>query len=524
MFIDAKTLSGHTAVDVDVCVVGAGAAGISIARELSGTGLRVGLFESGGLEPDRRTQALYRGSSDDLYSLPLDESRFRYFGGSTNRWAGWCRPLDQIDFERRDWIPDSGWPFGRQELETYYARASVICRADRPAPPETLTDWPLDPEKISVAEFRLSPPISFGTVYREELRGSRNVTVYLNANASGFSRSENGRIDHISFRTLNGRSLDVTSRVFILAAGGIENPRLLLSSAADPARAIGNDYDLVGRYYMDHPALFSGLISPTTLCPPTRFFTTQHVANPGKATTRTGGFAIAEATLRREGLAGAVVRFVPRPRYSTQTRWDKPATASARRLLQSITRRQIPDHLAAHIERASTGALTAASAFSAAAAHRVRPRWTLALRTWVESLPRPNNRVTLSARRNALGPVARVTWETGEAEKASVVRLHQLLGDELERRRFARIDPVMKSVADDWPATQAGASHHMGTTRMHDSERRGVVDRNCRVHGCDNLFVAGSSVFPTSGYANPTLTIVALAVRLADFVKQATSR
>ena len=510
MFIDARRFRGEGPIETDICVIGAGAAGITLALGLDGCDQRVLVLESGGFEPDPATQTLYRGENDNPYSLPLDESRFRYFGGSTNRWAGWCRPLDRIDFESREWIPHSGWPFLRVEIEPWYQRAASVCEltgAGEIGAPQ----WKLN--RIDIASFRLSPPTAFGKVYRDRLTRSSNVTVMLHANAALLVRGENGRVSRIACQTLQPSKFDILARTVVLAAGGVENARLLLASE------LGNEHDVVGRYYMDHPALFSGVFEPAADCPPMHAFTTEHVSNPGRSTRVTGGFTLSDGVARKERLAGAVTRFVPRPSHTMSDSWETPGSVSARRLAHSLRAGRLPEHALDHLGRAARDVTSVAKAFAGAATHIFNSRRAVALRSWVECVPDPENRVTLSRKRNALGPVARVTWKTHSLEKRSLIRLQAILGDELNKLGFGKITPSLTDESAPWPPSQQGASHHMGTTRMHDSPTQGVVDRNCRVFGCENLFIAGSSLFPTSGYANPTFTIVALALRLASHLR-----
>jgi choline dehydrogenase-like flavoprotein len=138
-----------------------------------------------------------------------------------------------------------------------------------------------------------------------------------------------------------------------------------------------------------------------------------------------------------------------------------------------------------------------------------------------EQAPNPDSRVVLSRERDALDcPRVALCWRTSPLDKRTAHRAREIFGEELWRAGAGRLQSSLEGEGKPWPARLRGARHHMGTTRMHSDPRRGVVDANCRVHGIANLYVAGSSVFPTSGAANPTLTIVALALRLAGHVNQ----
>jgi len=263
MLIDARSLPPEQVLDADVCIVGAGAAGIAIARELIDTDLRIVVVESGGLVADGPTQELYRGAAqgpilgdDNDYLL---STRQRFLGGSTNHWEGWCRPLDFIDFRARPWVEGSGWPFDRTVLEPHYERAAAI--VEIPSFQRPGTDY-LDRGELIVPEdgvvetrfFHLSPPTRFGQVYRAELERAAAVRVVLNASATEIvTDPEVQKAERVELRTLAGKRLAVTARAVVLAAGGIENARLLLASRRAASGGLGNDHDLVGRYFMDHP-------------------------------------------------------------------------------------------------------------------------------------------------------------------------------------------------------------------------------------------------------------------------------
>jgi choline dehydrogenase-like flavoprotein len=517
----AFALPNDSELSTGLCIIGAGAAGITLALELADSGLEIMLAESGGLTPDQATNALNEGTGGGLYSLPLTESRARFFGGTTNLWAGWCRELDPTDFERRDWVAESGWPFGHEVLAPHYERARGICEVDDASIARRMPPTAADPvalgERLETVNFRLSPPTAFGNRYRDELEGARSISVLLNATASRIVRSENGsRVTSVRFRTTRGGTFSIRASAFVLATGGIENARLLLASSDDPAHSPGNEHDLVGRFYMDHPVLFSGAIAPSRACPPLTLYTTRHVRNPGADGPLTAAFAPTAGTLRAEGLLNAVIRFVPQPSYVFTGEWESNAVASARRLMKYTRQSRAPRDTGTHFRRILQGFPDLAMTLARMFRHAARTESKLLLRCFVEPEPRRESRVTLSRRMNTLGErLPHAEWLTGESEKRSVIRLHDVLAEEFRARGWGRITPVLESPDDDWPPSQAGASHHMGTTRMHSSPRKGVVDENCRVHGTANLFVAGSSVFPTCGYANPTLTIVALAVRLA---------
>ena len=272
MLFDSLEFETPRTIDCDVCIVGSGAAGISIARQLISSPFRVALVESGHFRRDKRTQNLYDGMTE-VHFEPNDNppssrnhylghSRLRYFGGTTNHWGGRCRPLDEFDFKSRSWVPNSGWPLSRQVLLNYYQEASNILRinafdlkqASGISLPNNYHQILNDTDFIFTNFYRFSrPPVQFGKVYRKELLDAANINIYLNANVSRINLNESGeRVTELLFSTFVGVEHLVRAKSYILATGAIENARLLLLSDNIQQTGIGNQYDNVGRYFMEH--------------------------------------------------------------------------------------------------------------------------------------------------------------------------------------------------------------------------------------------------------------------------------
>jgi choline dehydrogenase-like flavoprotein len=523
VLIDARELPDGHLVQADLCILGAGAAGITLAKELIGSALEVALIESGGFELDADTQALYRGELVGHPNHPLDASRLRYFGGTTNHWGGTCRPLDAIDFEQRAWVPHSGWPFDREHLDPFYARAQTLCELGPYAyeaahwQSEEFPTLPLAGERLTTAVFQQSPPTRFGQVYRDEIVRASNVTVYTHANLLGYDTNEGAsEVVRARLGTLSGRRHAVAATTYILAAGGIENARLLLLSGTEQQPGLGNAHDLVGRYFMDHLGMQSAVIMLSDPELRLGLYRARRQA-PDTMIEGTGIKAFLTPTpelQRREQILNCAAR----PR---ETKWQE-ATPGARALngvLGDLRRGHWPDDLTVHI-----GAIMQDIDELARVAYaRLRGETPPAFRInyWMEQTPNPDSRVTLAEERDAFNlRRVRLDWRFTEQELRTTLRMQQLLAEELGRAGIGRLR-LDEALADGaWPAEASGSFHHMGTTRMHEDPKQGVVDAHCRVHGVANLYVAGSSVFPTSGHANPTLTIVALAVRLADHLKE----
>ncbi len=271
MIRDFATFDGDQPISCDLCIAGAGAAGISVALEFAGRGERVVLLESGGLDFEDATQELYVGKNLGHPYFDLETTRVRFFGGATNHWGGMCAPLDPIDFEQRDWVPYSGWPITAADLEPYYIRAHPLLElgpytyaAAKIAPPGT-EFLAFRPDRIQPKMWRYStPPTNFGIAYREPLAQAGNIDVLLHANLIEIETGPGGSsVSAFRIQTLDGKAARVEARAYVLALGAIETPRLLLSSDSVVAGGLGNQHDLVGRFFMEHPRIVAGSVMST---------------------------------------------------------------------------------------------------------------------------------------------------------------------------------------------------------------------------------------------------------------------
>ena len=527
-FIDARHIEAKT-VDADVCIVGAGAAGIAIATELLGQSCRVTLLESGDLKFRHRPQSLYQGEQIGLPNFSTARSRFRTFGGSTTRWGGQCRPLDALDFQPRPGIPHSGWPFGAAHLEPYYRHAQAVCQlgpfeyqpsAWRSSDGGAL---PLDGAQLDTKIYQFSWPMDLGKVYHSALARSDNVTVYLNANVIEIESDESAQnVTSLVVATFNSKRIRFTASAYVLACGGIENARLLLASNRIARQGLGNQHDLVGRFFMDHAYFLVGHFEPATASCDQSYYVIEDYGRVGREQKINAAFALSERIRRDERLNGTAIYFVRRPAYKTSPEYLSRGGMSFIHLVDVLRNHDLPDgNLGRHLRNIAVGAREVAVSLGRQLIEIARPRPRLALRAVLETTPNPESRVTLGIRRDFFGmPRVRVNWQINARDMRGLARLLEVMRQEFERCHIGRLVEYLSMGNNGWPISMTGGKHHMGTTRMHDDPRQGVVDSDCRVQGVSNLYVAGSSVFPTGGYANPTLTIVALALRLAEHLKR----
>jgi len=493
-FIDARTVPAGTTIDTDLAIIGGGPAGISLALALAPSPVRMVLLESGTTKFDGKTQDLYGGTSTGYPYLKLEGSRLRYLGGSTNHWGGWCRPLDEIDFEARDWLPHSGWPFPRREIEPYYKRAQSLVEAgafvyDRGADwlkhqgmPLALGDGGLYTSWFQFSKMRGSVlPTHFGRRYAEDLKRVPHLATYFHANVTGLRlAADASSLDHLDVATLGGNKFTVKPKMAVLATGAMENARLLLASNDVMTAGAGNGNDLVGRFFSDHPiprdcatmVVFDGRLAP--------FYPNNTTV---KGTILRATFSPTEAYQRERNVLGSLTT------VENEVKLDELGQAAV---------------------------TTAANALGVDATNAK----AFSLGCGMELAPDPSRRLTLGSERDALGmPRLKLTMHVAESHFAHYRATMKELGRQLLAARIGMIRLNQRSHAD-WLSVMDWGNHHMGTVRMHADPRHGVVDADSKVHGIANLFVAGSAVFPTYGASNPTLNLVALTLRLAAHLRK----
>ncbi|BAI76668.1 FAD-dependent oxidoreductase (plasmid) [Azospirillum sp. B510] len=529
-------------------MIGGGAAGLTIARELAGGRLSVVLLEGGGLEVDGISQALYAGRNVGLPYERLTTARSRYLGGSTNCWGGFSRPLEPTDFGERPWFPGSGWPIPRNSLMPYYERSHDVLGL---GPFDYDTDYwmervggpkaaliPVETGDGGSGAFenrvaQLSPPIRMGEAYRAEIGRAANITAFLNANVTGLDSNPTATaVERVQVRTLDGPCFTVGARLFVLCCGGIENARILLLSNTVQAAGLGNGNDLVGRHFADHPRFKTAPVRLTrqgrhrtlydvSLCLARRRLRRPHPSialalSPTAALQERHGLPNSRTYLVASYHSAALdafkamrdLRILPSRHRCRRFGVSEDEAASLLRNAGPRILRSLPQ--LAHALFDST----------------VDPGWLprrFTLETVLEPVPNPDSRVTLDLATDPFGRnLPRVDWRLTAQDRWGATETQRLLREELLRRGLIAVDRTANGAGGKVAEEEAAMAdvgwcwHHMGTTRMHDSPRHGVVDPDGRVHGMGNLYVAGSSVFPTMGADHPTMTIVALALRLTD--------
>ena len=498
-------------LEYDVCIVGTGAAGTTAALSLAGRGLRIAVLEGGGTAPDAVSTAFTEVESTGRH---VDRaSRERWLGGTTNAWTGGKTTLDAVDLAVRPWVPHSGWPIDPARLRSCYERASALL--DRPPP--SRYDGPPDgvgdgvrfdgPDLRTLVFHEDAEPLRFGTLLLDRLRPGDGVDVITLANVTEVLLDDLGaRVAGVEVATVNGRRLTVRAPLVVLGCGAVENARLLLASRSRRPAGLGNVHDVVGRYFQDHPKGFTAVLAvdPAARLPASGYW-------PARATAhgRTRwGVGLTEDAQRRDQVLNSYVRLEP-----TVLAEVPEAITVLKRVARGRVRGLDPSALAGLVDDAPD--LVRLARF------RLRnegPIDVVRVRSFLEQEPRADNRVRLSHRRDPLGrPLAAVDWDLSDLDRRSVRVLHEALADSVRRHGLGDLAFDLDDDSPTWDGL-TDASHHAGTTRMGTDPRTSVTDPDGRVHDVEGLYVAGASLFPTSGYANPVFTIAATALHVADAV------
>jgi choline dehydrogenase-like flavoprotein len=523
-----STLAPDSVTRADICIVGSGPAGLVLAEELSRVGRRILVLESGDLEPTAEADALSEITSVGAPRV-LDQAlvRNRVFGGTSSTWSGRVATFDRMDFAERAWIPGSGWPITRSDLTPYGARARAYLMApltDNNDPAEVRRYLATQPgydrdHLISYLWSFSTDPVNRGDFMRFGPRALRQripgVTCFLGATVTHLNTTPDGAaVESVEVTGPEGRRRLVRSDIVVLCAGGIENARLLLASNRIHRAGVGNVHDQVGRYLMDHPRGRVGNFADPDFGVVQKQFASYRVRQNGRTCVLVPGVALSETAQRVHGLANCAAWTTAV--VSPEDPWNAAAELGRGR-----------GRPVKQLQRIARGAGVLASSVTPLLVDRRSPPRRLVdleLECMVEQPPDPDSRVTLDANTDRYGvPLSRIDWRVGEIERRTVQRVTELIAME-----FARVGlPIPRFDRDVFAGSMLrlpDVAHPTGTTRMSASPRTGVVDRDCQVHGVRGLYIAGSSVFPTSGHANPTQTIIQLAIRLADHLNSRRAR
>jgi choline dehydrogenase-like flavoprotein len=540
MIIEPSQLDSDE-LSCQVCIIGSGAAGIVLALELAKQRLDVVLVSGGGYEQSVADRKLYEGSIDPANPHePLEENRHRAFGGGTKRWGGRLVPYEAIDLERRDFVPLSGWPIPFEDVASRFAQSAKWCelagddfhRTTRPGDrdlPDTLGGGAIETTPCE----RWSTPTDFGIHYRGALAAADNIRVLIDYHAVDLRLDDDlARVESVKLVSRRGRAVRVAAKVFILAAGGLENPRILLASRSQIAGGVGNHSDMVGRCYMSHLAGTHGRLALARPDKPP--FYRFHKDRQGAYLRRR--FRLSDNAQRRNRVMN-VIGFPFRPAIDDPSHGDAAlSTLWLQEMLRKGYNRPVSwSTIARHLGNIAINTPAAWWNVARQIGARARsPRLPFvlphneraqdALFFQAEQAPNPASRLKLSDEVDEFGmPRIRPEVRFSQVDFDTVTTFYRELDQALRAEQLGSIEYDERELIDSMVKSTKNfnsMAHHLGTTRMSSDPQLGVVDSDCRVHSVDNLYISGGSVFPTSGHANPTLTILALVLRLADHVAE----
>jgi choline dehydrogenase-like flavoprotein len=552
MIIYPRDIITEDLLNSDFCIIGSGPSGISIALELAKAKRKVILISGGIKFENSKNQNLYIGKiAKKSTHEPLEENRRRVFGGTSTVWGGRCIPFDKIDFEKRDWIPFSGWPISYEELVPYYKQANSILKAgyfeydlneDSKIHYKEIFEG-FDNDEIQSNKLeKWSTPVNFAVDYFDELEKNPFIKVLIDTHVIKIENANEKEV--ISSVLVSNRKINfqIFSKYFVLSCGGIENPRILLSSKNKfHPNGIGNDFDVVGRYYMSH---FLGFM--VDLMPKNRKKIVFDFERDNDNVYFRRRWWITDTTQKKEKIGNLIfflhnsqdvdghrepifslvflIKFIfilirdkSLKKIKLRLSENKEVLKVHLNILFRNIWKQIPQIVFLFFMRFKKRRLP----FILPSINTSK----LGLFFQSEQVPNPESKITLSENEfDEFGiPRAVVDINFTELDLKTITKAHKIFLEQFDSKNLGTYTIYQESLEKSISKLVLNfnsAAHHLGTTRMSDDVRFGVVDKNCKVHGITNLYISGSSVFPTGSHANPTLTNVALSLKLADHLKK----
>lgn len=523
MIIDANAIGNLEKLDADICIMGGGVAGIVLAHELLKGKKNVLLIESGNEAYDEKAQELYEAESVPAFFPGTSYSRLRLLGGSSNHWENSIERFDPIDFKKRDWIDNSGWPITYEEVLKFYPEAEAYCgvgngRYDLPSWKRKFDckDIFLNSSLFSTV-FSVSPPspTNFYDKYGEGLINSNNIKIIKNANVVGMEfDSERGKVTSILFKTFSGVDHTVRAKRFVMCLGGIENARMLLVFNEKYKNRLGNSFDNVGRYFMEHPTIRAADLLPF-----------------GDSVLDKAYSGVDDDQLKIRGAARAKLSESAQIKYhasnlrlyfNRQSKLElSSGISSSHIILDSLKGLSFSDNFGQHLVNVIKDIDQVAEAllrkeFDVSLFESANEFGGYQIVSMIEQTPDRNNRIRLGVDKDRLGiKKIKIDYRVTQEDKDRAWRTLELLSKDPGIQAIGRLRLLKERESQIWGSQLGFGQHHMGTTRMSHSEKTGVVDTSLKVFGTNNLYISGSSVFPTGGHVPPTLTIVAVTIRLA---------
>jgi choline dehydrogenase-like flavoprotein len=525
MIIDAKVINESNSFKTDVCIFGCGIAGIVLANELLNKNISVIVLESGDEIYEQQTQDLYKAEAKPDIFPPPSSSRLRFLGGTSNHWENSVERFDPIDFQKRSWVTDSGWPISYDDVAKYYPDAEQYCGVGREG--FNIEYWK---DKLSfhdifstskIFETAVSktaiPPTRFFQKYGDDLVKNPNIRIFKNANVTDIDfDSENKTVNSAMFRALNKPASNIKANVFIMCLGGIENARMLLTFNEKYDNILGNQFDNVGRYFMEHPTIRAAHFYPLD----------------NKLNKIYNGVLDDSNFIHGRGKLNESAQYKHQTNnlrlyFTERTKLDlSHGISSSHILADSLSNYEIPDDFGSHLVNALKDIDLISEAylrksFNTSIIDDANEFYGYQIISMIEQTPDRSNRITLGNERDVLNiKKINIDFNISNTDKESAWRSLELLAKDPVLHPIGRIRLLKLREDRIWKSQLGFSHHHIGTTRMAHRIEDGVVDSCSKVFNTNNLYISGSSVFPTGGHVPPTLTIVAMAIKLANDIKQ----
>ena len=534
MLIDLNDLDESSKIYSDICIIGSGVAGSILAKELIKTKNRITLIESGDLKPNELAQSLNQVTHVGVPFRKNFHNRVRQYGGACNIWPGRMMVYDRDDVVGRTWINESSWDIDYDDLNYYLNLTGEkfgIPNMDY-IKPEFWNNKFSHTEKLLFNNEYLKPTVAlwakniprFGSTsnFYKNLIKADNLIIYTNATATEIELNEpKTKVSKVKLLNYKKCNFEVRSKLFIMACGGLENARLLLLSNKQNINGIGNNFDNVGRYFMEHPKVVYGQINFNEKINLDRL-----IGFPFEYGKCKIGIKISNKAQRKFGLLNSylclepivpsamknaylqsinIVKRIMKKGYSGDRLDFTKKIAYIPNVIYELPPKEIMPHQMFVFSYYLKQILR----------QNIKNKFQII--NYCEQEPNPNSRLYLSSEKDYFGKNKLIVdWKVGKREIDSLEFLHNKLDEQLIEHKIGTFN---ERINKETPIAFSDSSHHLGVTRMNNDYKKGVVDNHCKVHGISNLYILGSSIFPVSGHANPTFTIVAMSLRLADHLK-----
>jgi choline dehydrogenase-like flavoprotein len=520
MQIDLEDVSSETEFESEVCVIGAGIAGLLLSKRLASYGFQVHLLEAGGMNLEDRSQDLYKSEMRGIFHQGTTEGRFRTFGGASTRWGGQLLSYPSEVFQKRDLFGNIEWPISETDIRTYYPEIFKLMGVnDLPFTDDFLERFKmrgaLQSPDVRVRFSKFAPFLKRNlakTIGRQCLASDR-ITVFFHANAISVDLDKEGaRIKSVTARNYKGSSYRFKALEYIICTGTIEASRLLLSSTFVHPCGVGNVTDQVGRYFHDHLTVKALRLGEQSKAIFEKYFSPYYVKN----TLHSPKLEATASLQKRLNLPEIMAHFFIHESENNEF-------ALLRQTLVDLQKGRFAIKTAGQLPLLLSGAAQMAFALKVRGRRAISAQANISLNIETEQKPRPDSRIRISNKVNSVGiPETIVDWKISDEEGESLRRYALVVDKFLKSLGMTQLDwnPSPQDDAKTWVQAGTDILHPMGGTRMGTSQDNSVVDKELRVHGVNNLYIAGCSVYPSGGSSNPTFTMMALACRLSDFLKR----